>query len=210
MPADKEARQLGSPWKEFLTELDGMLDEPLELHCVGGFVFTYFYGLLRTTGDIDYYTAIPANLNLDEVASRKAATGGPMAQSAWTVVSEIPASISPDGLLDSVSAGQLMILKNLEMQFRASGLRLRITLNLRPPTSLESLQNAMSDFGLSGFTESRLLDPESAALPKTRLLAPNGTPVHEWRDFVGPAEIGLAIRSRLGEPLYSGMESEIQ
>ena len=30
MPADKEARPLASPWKEFLTELDGMLDEPLD------------------------------------------------------------------------------------------------------------------------------------------------------------------------------------
>jgi len=59
MPADKEVRPLASPWKEFLTELDGMLDEPLELHCIGGFVFTYFYALSRTTGDIDYYTAIP-------------------------------------------------------------------------------------------------------------------------------------------------------
>ena len=68
MPADKEARSLASPWKEFLTELDGMLDEPLELHCIGGFVFTYFYGLPRTTGDIDYYTSISVNLNLDEVA----------------------------------------------------------------------------------------------------------------------------------------------
>jgi Nucleotidyltransferase of unknown function (DUF6036) len=70
MPADKEARPLASPWKEFLTELDGMLDEPLELHCIGGFVFAYFYGLPRTTGDIDYYTAIPVNLNLDEVAGQ--------------------------------------------------------------------------------------------------------------------------------------------
>jgi hypothetical protein len=70
MPDDKEARRLASPWKEFLTELDGMLDEPLELHCIGGFVFTYFYGLPRTTGDIDYYTAIPVNLNLDEVAGQ--------------------------------------------------------------------------------------------------------------------------------------------
>lgn len=144
------------------------------------------------------------------LAGKKPATRGPMAQAAWTVVSEIPVSISPDGLLDPVSAGQLMILKNLEMQFRASGLRLKITLNLRPPDSPESLQNAISDFGLSGFAESRLLHRESAALPRTRLLAPNGTPVDEWSDFVGPREIGLAIRSRLGEPLYSGMESEIQ
>jgi hypothetical protein len=72
MPPDKEARLLPSPWREFLSELDGILDESLELHCIGGFVFTYFYGLPRTTGDIDYYTAIPANLNLDELAGQGA------------------------------------------------------------------------------------------------------------------------------------------
>jgi hypothetical protein len=57
-----------SPWKEFLDEIDRMLSEPLELHCVGGFVITHFYGSPRTTADIDYWTAVPANLNLIEVA----------------------------------------------------------------------------------------------------------------------------------------------
>jgi hypothetical protein len=64
----KVSEQLPSPWKEFLAELDDLLSEPLELHCIGGFVLTFFYGLPRTTGDIDYYTAIPANLNLAEMA----------------------------------------------------------------------------------------------------------------------------------------------
>jgi Nucleotidyltransferase of unknown function (DUF6036) len=58
---------LPSPWKEFLAELDGLLNESLELHCIGGFVVTYFYGFPRTTGDIDYYTAVPTNFNLIEV-----------------------------------------------------------------------------------------------------------------------------------------------
>jgi hypothetical protein len=31
-----------SPWKEFLAELDSMLKEQLELHCIGGFVLTFF------------------------------------------------------------------------------------------------------------------------------------------------------------------------
>jgi Nucleotidyltransferase of unknown function (DUF6036) len=70
MPADNS---LPSPWKEFLTEIDGMLSEPLELHCVGGFVVAYFYGLPRTTGDLDYYTAVPADLNLLEVAGEGSA-----------------------------------------------------------------------------------------------------------------------------------------
>src|SRR5580692_7921047 len=61
-------RSLPSPWLEFLTELDSKLTEPLALHCIGGFVLCFFYGLPRSTADIDYHTAVPANLNLDEVA----------------------------------------------------------------------------------------------------------------------------------------------
>jgi len=41
MSADKP---LSSPWKEFLAEIDGLLEEPLYLHCIGGFVIAYFYG----------------------------------------------------------------------------------------------------------------------------------------------------------------------
>jgi uncharacterized nucleotidyltransferase DUF6036 len=64
----KADTSLPSPWKEFLSEIDSMLTESLNLHCIGGFVVCYFYGLPRPTGDIDYYTAVPANFNLMEVA----------------------------------------------------------------------------------------------------------------------------------------------
>lgn len=60
--------RIPSPWQEFLQELDDLVGEPLELHCVGGFILVHFYGLPRTTGDIDYYSAVPANLNLIEMA----------------------------------------------------------------------------------------------------------------------------------------------
>ena len=62
--------QLVSPWKEFLGEIDAMLNAPLDLHCIGGFVFSQFYGLPRSTADIDYYTTLPAHPNLDEVAGQ--------------------------------------------------------------------------------------------------------------------------------------------
>jgi len=52
-----------------------MLTEPVVLHCIGGFVVCFFYGLARSTADIDYYTAVPANLNLDEVAGEGSALG---------------------------------------------------------------------------------------------------------------------------------------
>lgn len=64
---------LPSPWKEFLSEIDVLLKESLALHCIGGFVACHFYDLPRTTGDIDYYTAIPANFNLIEVAGEGSA-----------------------------------------------------------------------------------------------------------------------------------------
>jgi hypothetical protein len=50
---------LPSPWPEFLEELDKLLPSAVELHCLGGFVLTALYGLPRTTGDIDYVSAIP-------------------------------------------------------------------------------------------------------------------------------------------------------
>jgi|SRR5262252_8273663 len=42
MPADQETHALPSPWREFLSELDDMLTQPVELHCIGGFVLTLF------------------------------------------------------------------------------------------------------------------------------------------------------------------------
>jgi Nucleotidyltransferase of unknown function (DUF6036) len=47
------------PWRAFLMELDGLLTEPVELHCLGGFVVTMHYGLIRSTGDIDIVQIAP-------------------------------------------------------------------------------------------------------------------------------------------------------
>jgi hypothetical protein len=66
-------QRLPSPWRDFLTELDSKLTEQLALHCIGGFALSLFYGLGRSTADIDYYTAVPANLNLDEIGGEGSA-----------------------------------------------------------------------------------------------------------------------------------------
>ena len=50
-----------SPWAEFLEELDGLLDEPFELRCLGGFAVVAGYGLPRSTNDLDYYSVVPHN-----------------------------------------------------------------------------------------------------------------------------------------------------
>jgi hypothetical protein len=76
MPVSPKPQSLPSPWKDLLEEIDNLLKEPLELHCVGGFVVCYFYGFPRSTGDIDFYTAIPANTNLIDIAGE----GTPLAK----------------------------------------------------------------------------------------------------------------------------------
>ena len=48
-----------SPWNEFLEGLDALLDEQVEVYCIGGFVLSLHYGLPRTTGDVDYFSAVP-------------------------------------------------------------------------------------------------------------------------------------------------------
>lgn len=55
--------KLPKPWEAFLTELDGLLSEPIELHCIGGFALVVGYGLPRATKDLDYRTVIPRILS---------------------------------------------------------------------------------------------------------------------------------------------------
>jgi len=123
----------------------------------------------------------------------------------WAINSEIPASIDAHGLLDAGSTGQLMVLKNLYRQYRASGLRVEVTLGLKQASSGEFAQNLIGDLGMS---DVKISEAPELTRSKTRLIAPDGTVVKEWEEFVGPVEIGLQVRKALGEPLYSLMESE--
>jgi hypothetical protein len=50
---------LPAPWDAFLEELDSILDEPIELHCIDGFAVMAGYGFQRGTNDLDYRTLVP-------------------------------------------------------------------------------------------------------------------------------------------------------
>ncbi|HKT47531.1 MAG TPA: DUF6036 family nucleotidyltransferase [Candidatus Acidoferrales bacterium] len=64
-----------SPWKEFLEELDELLGEAVELHCIGGFAVVAAYGLPRSTNDLDYFSIEPRNRvrDLQELAGEGSA-----------------------------------------------------------------------------------------------------------------------------------------
>lgn len=53
------------PWNQFLAELDTLLTERVELHCIGGFAAVAAYHLPRSTNDLDYYTLVPAYCGQD-------------------------------------------------------------------------------------------------------------------------------------------------
>jgi hypothetical protein len=54
MPPD-----IPKPWDAFLKDLDRSLEDPVELHCLGGFVLTMLYGLKRPTADVDVLAVRP-------------------------------------------------------------------------------------------------------------------------------------------------------
>jgi len=53
------SHDLPSPWREFLSEVDGQLAEAVVLHCRGGFVSALHCGLPRTSADLDYLEIAP-------------------------------------------------------------------------------------------------------------------------------------------------------
>jgi hypothetical protein len=60
-------REIPKPWDAFLKDLDRSLGEPVELHCLGGFVLTMLYGLKRPTADVDVL-AVKPRMDLNQLA----------------------------------------------------------------------------------------------------------------------------------------------
>jgi hypothetical protein len=55
MPLDRPPE----PWNSFFAEIDRTLDQPVALHCIGGFAIAMLHGLPRPTVDVDCLTVIP-------------------------------------------------------------------------------------------------------------------------------------------------------
>jgi len=54
MPAE-----IPEPWLGFLRDVDRALRQPVEVHCLGGFVLAILWGLPRPTGDVDFVEIKP-------------------------------------------------------------------------------------------------------------------------------------------------------
>jgi hypothetical protein len=146
-------------------------------------------------------SATPVANDKNENASRANAS------SEWSIVSEIPASLDAQELLDATAIRQLVALKNQWLQYRPSGLRFAITLDVPPGAADDSFRNAVRDISEGSFEISVHPASGSTSRAKTRLIAPGGSVVKDWEGFVGPTELGLALRKAYGVPRYSQLDS---
>ena len=73
----------------------------------------------------------------------------------------------------------------------------------------ERLECEASQFRLSTLEVSTAVKEDNSGSPSVRLIARDGSNVKAWKGYVGPAEIGLAIRQLLGPPDYSQMLSDL-
>ena len=64
------------PWHSFLRDLDDALQTPARLDCIGGFVVTQLYGLVRPTADMDVIELAPREAS--ETLMQIAMQGGPL------------------------------------------------------------------------------------------------------------------------------------
>jgi hypothetical protein len=83
------------PWRSFFAELDAQLRESVELHLCGGFVVTQFYGVARTTSDVDFLSVIP-NLRAD--LAQIAGTGSSLYQKHKIYLDPVTVATPPEKL----------------------------------------------------------------------------------------------------------------
>lgn len=56
--------KIPEPWKSFLMEIDAVLEQETQFHCLGGFVIAMLYNLKRETSDLDFISCIPQETDL--------------------------------------------------------------------------------------------------------------------------------------------------
>jgi hypothetical protein len=89
----RELNSLPARWTAFLKELDGALDAPTQVHCIGGFVLVAHYGLPRATKDIDYLCQIGSGkVELMSIAGE----GTPLATKHGVYVQRVPVACFPE------------------------------------------------------------------------------------------------------------------
>lgn len=91
-----------APWREFLSDVDAALREPVVLHCLGGFVAAMRHGLPRTTSDVDFVEIVPRDQlrALEAIAGR----GSPLARRRGLYFQHVPVASLPESYAARLTA----------------------------------------------------------------------------------------------------------
>jgi hypothetical protein len=80
--------------------VDACLTENIQLHCCGGFVVTQFYGVARTTSDIDFLGAVP---NVGGTLTEIAGKGSALHRKHKVYLDEVTVATPPENYEDRLS-----------------------------------------------------------------------------------------------------------
>jgi hypothetical protein len=127
------------------------------------------------------------------------------ANGSWHLYSLLPVSVDGADLISDDALRQIVFLKSLDQQYRARGLQTVLLLAV-DASDLNSakLRNAITDLDLAGMPVAFITTHGSVA-QHSILVSPKGEIVEAWNGFAGPATLGLAARTWLGEPAFSQM-----
>lgn len=127
------------------------------------------------------------------------------AEPAWTLDCVLPVSLDANQLMSDSALQEIVMLKSFSQQYAAQGLKVNIELASEDPTLFESeaFRNALTDLDLHGIKLTQRITGTAAI--RITLQGPNGEVASEWKEPVGPAPLGLALRKVFGEPIYAQM-----
>ncbi len=120
----------------------------------------------------------------------------------WLLAAFVPAPEAND----AAGRGQVTLLRSAARQFRSAGMKALVVAG--KPAGAETAANLKYDWHLGSADLLFSGDAAKGRAPSTLLLDPAGRVVWRHEGLTPPGELGLALRSLVGEPDYARMEEE--
>lgn len=120
----------------------------------------------------------------------------------FLLVTNVPATLGPDGLLNDDALQQINMLKSFSDQYHPRGLdvTLRFTAGSIQSFQSEAFRNAVGDLELHNIKVEQVVGPEQVA---STLYSANHSAVEHWQGLAGPVKLGLAMHHFLGDPSFA-------
>ena len=98
MPTKPQSETPSEPWQSFLFDLDALLEQPTDLHCIGGFAISQYFGFARETVDLDVLSIAPQPMR-DAIAAA-AGRGSALHKKHRVFIDQASVANFPDGYED--------------------------------------------------------------------------------------------------------------